>query len=60
VQFAITQTGGYYIKFQIKVKKKMLLFPEAAMRNISITQERSDEVSEKDDRTGGHNSKITR
>ncbi len=35
----------------------MLLFPEAAMRNVSITQERSDEVSKKEGRTVGRNSK---
>ncbi len=35
----------------------MLLLPEAAMRNVSVTQEQSDEVGKKDGRTGGHNSK---
>jgi hypothetical protein len=38
-------------------RPKMLLFPEAAMRNISITQPLRGEVSKKDGRTGGRNSK---
>jgi hypothetical protein len=48
-------------------RPQLLWFPEAAMRNLSITQERipqgmpfgSDEVKWEKGRTGGHNGRIT-